>query len=165
MYKHMPRTHFLSIAVLLGAAAASPLASAQCGCPSDKNGTPKAPFGLGLPFPAAPDMAPNPSWQVYEFERDGIRYLQVNDRNGIVRVAVGHIDGTFWVLPIGIDADRVAVAGDAAPAGTPTTLYRSAELQVILDKYGSEDRWLVRTAPPISAPVRSSRVRVQSRSE
>ncbi len=165
MYKHMPRTHFLSIAVLLGAAAASPLASAQCGCPSDKNGTPKAPFGLGLPFPASPDMAPNPSWQVYEFERDGIRYLQVNDRNGIVRVAVGHIDGTFWVLPIGTDADRVAVAGDAAPAGTPTTLYRSAELQVILYKNGSEDRWLVRTAPPISAPVRSSRVRVQSRSE
>ncbi len=164
MYKHMPRTHFLSIAVLLGAAAASPLASAQCGCPSDKNGTPKAPFGLGLPFPAAPDMAPNPAWQVYEFERDGIRYLQVNDRYGIVRVAVGHIDGTFWVLPIGTDADRVAVAGDAVPAGTPTTLYRSGELQVVLYKNGNEDRWLVRTAPPISAPVRS-RVRVQSRSE
>lgn len=167
MYKHTPRTHFLSVAVLLGASMASPLASAQCGCPSDKNGSPKAPFGLGLPFPAAPDMAPNPAWQVYEFERDGIRYLQVNDRFGIVRVAVGHIDGTFWILPIGTDADRAAVAGDAVPAGVPTTLYLSTELQVTLYTNGSEHRWLVRTPPPISsAPaVRATRVRVPSRAE
>jgi len=88
MYKHIPRTHILSIAVLLGAAAASPLASAQCGCPSDKNGAPKAPSGLGLSSPAASDMSPNPSRQVYEFERNGIRYLQVNDQYGAVRVAV-----------------------------------------------------------------------------
>ena len=167
MYKHTPRTHYLSIAVLLGAAVASPLVSAQCGCPSDKNGAPapKAPSGgLGLPFPAAPDMAPDPAWQVYEFERDGIRYLQVNDRQGIVRAVVGHIDSTFWVLPIGSDADRVAVAGDAAPAGIPATLYRSADLQVILYKNGSEDRWLVRKPLPINTPVRT-RVRVPSRSE
>ncbi len=164
MYKNTPRTHFLSIAVLMGASMASPLASAQCGCPSDKNGAPKAPFGLGLPFPDAPDMAPNPAWQVYEFERDGIRYLQVNDRFGIVRVAVGHIGGTFWVLPIGTDADRVAVAGDAVPAGIPTILYSSAELQVTLYRNGNEERWLVRTPMTINAPVRS-RVRVQSRSE
>ncbi len=166
MYKNMPRTHLLSIAVLMGASMASPLASAQCGCPSDKNGAPKAPFGLGLPFPAAPDMAPNPAWQVYEFERDGIRYLQVNDRYGIVRVAVGHIDGTFWVLPIGIDADRVAVAGDAVPAGIPTTLYTSKDLQVILYRNGDEENWSVRR-PPLSinsVPVRP-RVRVPSRSE
>jgi hypothetical protein len=166
MYKSMPRTHFLSIAVLMGAAMASPLASAQCGCPSDKNGAPKAPFGLGLPFPAAPDMAPNPAWQVYEFERDGVRYLQVNDQYGIVRVAVGHIDGMFWVLPIGTDADRVAVAGDAVPAGIPTTLYTSADLQVTLYRSGNEKNWSVRR-PQLSinsVPARS-RVRVATMTE
>lgn len=166
MYKNMPRTHFLSIAVLMGASMASPLASAQCGCPSDKNGAPKAPFGLGLPFPVAPDMAPNPAWQIYEFERDGIKYLQVNDRYGIVRVAVGHIDDTFWVLPIGIDADRVAVNGDAIPAGIPTTLYTSTDLQVVLYTNGDEESWSVRT-PPLSigsVPV-SSGGRASSRTE
>lgn len=164
MHKHTSRTHYLSIAVLLSAAVASPMAGAQCGCPSDKNGSPKAPFGLGLPFPAAPDMAPNPAWQVYEFERDGIRYLQINDRYGIVRVAVGHIDGTFWVLPIGTDADRVAVADAAVPAGIPTTLYRSEDLHVILYTNGSEERWLVRKSLPINTSTRTS-VRVPSRSE
>ncbi len=153
MHKNTPRTHLLPIAVLLGAAMASPLASAQCGCPSDKNGAPKALFGLGLPFPTAPDMAPNPAWQVYEFERDGIRYLQINDSSGSVRVAVGHIDGTFWVLPVGTDADRVAVASDPVPAGTPTTLYRSEELQVVMYVNGTENRWLVRAPLPINAPL------------
>ncbi len=166
MYKSMSRTHFLSIAVLMGASMASPLASAQCGCPSDKNGAPKAQIGLGLPSPAAPDMAPNPAWQVYEFQRDGIRYLQVNDQYGIVRVAVGHIDGMFWVLPIGTDADRVAVAGDAVPAGIPTTLYTSADLQVILYRSGNEENWSVRgpQSPINSVPARS-RVRVLTRTE
>jgi hypothetical protein len=163
MYKHMSCTRFLSIGILLCAAMASPLASAQCGCPSDKNGSPKAPFGLGQSFPAAPDMAPHPAWQVYEFERDGVRYLQVNDRSGTVRAAVGQIDGTFWVLPIGTDADRVAVPGDALPAGQPTTtIYRSETLQIIRYVSGRQDRWLFRV--PNQAPVRS-RSRASSTSE
>lgn len=156
MYKHMSSTRFLSLVVLLGAAMASPLASAQCGCPSDKNGTPKAPFGLGQAFPAAPDMAPNPEWQVYEFERDGVRYLQVNDRFGTVRAAVGRIDGTFWVLPIGVDADRVAVPGDADPAGrSVTTIFRSDDLQILRYVSGSHDRWLFKLLSQSPARSRS----------
>lgn len=135
------------LAAVLGFSAltASPLASAQCGCPSDGHGAPKAATGLGQEFPQAPDLAADAAWQVYEFERDGIRYVQVNDRNGAVRAAAGRIGNTFWAMPIGSDADRVAVQGDAAPTGAPQVLFRSSDVEVVLYRDGSHQRWLIRS--------------------
>ncbi len=137
----------VSLALAFCAMLASPLASACC--PRDGNGSPKAASGLGESFPVATDLAPDAAWQVYEFERDGIRYVQVNDQRGVVRAAVGRIGGTFWVLPIGDDADRVSVPGDSAPSGKIKTIYRSSEVEVLLYQDGTGDRWLVRSSPAV----------------
>jgi hypothetical protein len=159
MLKHSSHPSFLSAAVLLCALVASPLASAGCGCPSDGHGKGKfSGSGLGESFPMSADLAADPAWQVYEFERDGIRYVQVNDKAGRVRAAVGRIDGTFWVLPIGSDADRVSVgaqpqvAGKGLAAGRGVkpvlrsvgkSIYRSNDLEVVLFRNGNQDRWII----------------------
>jgi hypothetical protein len=145
MLKHPSYQSFLSAAALLCALIASPFASAACGCPADIHGAPAlGAAGLGESFPSTADVAPDPAWQVYEFLRDGIRYVQVNDKAGVVRAAVGRIDGTFWVLPIGSDVDRVSVSAQALrPAGS-RLIYRSNEVQVVLYRSGNQDRWIIR---------------------
>lgn len=144
MSMHSFRLSYAAFALLAGAALASPAVSAKCSCPDDGRDSPAASRGLGESFPDAVDLAADPAWQVYEFERDGIRYVQINDSNGTVRAAAGRIGGTAWVMPIGTDADRVAVPGDATPAGIPRVLYRGAEVEVVLYQEGAQSRWLVR---------------------
>jgi hypothetical protein len=151
MLKHSSYLPYLSTAILLCAMMASPFASAKCGCPADGHGAPTLPItpiagtaGLGDAFPATVDVAPDPAWQVYEFARDGVRYVQVNDKAGRVRAAVGRIDDTFWVLPIGADVDRVSIAPAVLSARTGTVVYRSKDLEVVLVRSGSQDRWLIR---------------------
>jgi hypothetical protein len=149
MLKHSSYRRCLSAAVLLCAIIASPFASAGCGCPDDGHVAPVVPptigrSGLGEPFPATVDVAPDPAWQVYEFVRDGIRYVQVNDKAGRVRAAVGRIDGTFWVLPIGSDVDRVSISPLASPPVGSRSIYRSNDVEVVLARSGHEDRWIIR---------------------
>lgn len=134
----------ISITMLFGSMMVVPSAMAECGCPSDGNSKPAATFGLGQAFPQASDLAADPAWQVYEFERDGIRYTQVNDQNGIVRAAAGRIGDTLWVMPMGVDADRVAVPGDAVPVGRPRVLVKRKDVEVLLYQDGSRQRWLIR---------------------
>ena len=154
MLKHSSRPSFLSAAVLLCALVASPFASAACGCPSDGHGNGKfSGSGLGESFPMSADLAADPAWQVYEFERDGVRYVQVNDKAGRVRAAVGRIDGTFWVLPIGSDADRVSIGSQPLGAkkgvkpmlrsNRSKSIYRSNDLEVVLHRNGNQDRWVI----------------------
>lgn len=149
MLTHSPSRLLVSLACAFIGYAVSSDASAKCGCPSDWNGAPQAATGLGQSSPNAADLAPDPAWQVYAFERDGIRYTQVNDQNGTVRAAAGQIGGTFWVMPIGTDADRVAVPGDAVPAGQARVLTQSGEVEVVLYQDGSRQHWLIR-APAVS---------------
>lgn len=120
-------------------------ANAACGCPSDWNTAPKAATGLGQSSPNATDLAPDPAWKVYAFERDGIRYTQINDQNGTVRAAAGQIGNTFWVMPIGTDADRVAVPGDTLPTGQARILTQSGGVEVVLYQDGDRQRWLIRS--------------------
>ncbi len=68
--------------------------------------------GLGQSWPNASDISTSPRWHVYAFQRDGIRYIQVNDLNGKVRAALAVAGNEFLVLPMGSDAARV---------NTPTT--------------------------------------------
>ena len=143
MSTRLSRT-YAALALLACAVVLSPAAWAKCSCPDDGRDTPLASRGLGESFPAAPDLASDPAWQVYEFQRDGIRYVQVNDQTGKVRAAAGRIGGTAWVMPIGADADRVAVPGDASPAGTPRVLYRGSDVEVVLYQDGAQSRWLIR---------------------
>lgn len=130
-------------AVLLTGMMLTPTVSACC--PDGGNGTPVTKSGLGESFPVATDLAVDPAWQVYEFERSGIRYVQVNDRYGVVRAAAGRIGDTVWVLPIGTDADRVMTTEQPAPTGTVKTLYRSEDIEVVLYRTTSGDRWVIQS--------------------
>ena len=111
---------------------ASPFSFAQCGCSDDGHGTPLlGGNSLGQSFPAAGLIAQDTAWQVYEFQRDGVRYLQINDRVGNVRAAIGLIGGTAWVLPMGIDVDRVRVtSGAALPTASARRVFGNGELAV-----------------------------------
>ena len=117
---------------------ASPFAFAQCGCPSDGHGAKLvAGTGLGQAFPAVDPASRNSAWPVYEFQREGVRYVQINDRDGNVRAAIGLIGGMAWVLPMGIDADRVHVAtGNALSAAGARRVFGNAELVIeyVLDR-------------------------------
>ena len=145
MLKYSSHPVLLSAAVLLCAMTASPFVSARCGCPADGHGAPQlGDSGLGESFPVIADGAPDPSWQVYEFERDGVRYVQVNDSIGRVRAAVGRIEDTLWVLPIGSDADRVSITRTALPSGYSQLIYRSNDLELVLVPSANQDRWIVR---------------------
>jgi hypothetical protein len=137
------QTMALRVAMLTVAMLAPTMAWAAC-CPSDDKGAPKAARGLGESTPAATDLAADAAWQIYEFERDGVRYTQVNDSAGTVRAAVGRIGATAWVLPIGRDADRVLLPGDALPAGSARVLLRSKEVEVVLIDNGATQYWWVR---------------------
>jgi hypothetical protein len=137
--------HTLSWSVIglcFGLALSSP-AAAKCGCPDDGHGKPKLETGLGEAFPQAPDLAPDRAWQVYEFERDGIRYVQINDAYGRVRAAVGRIDDTFWVMPIGKDADRVNAYGNGRSIGQTKVLVRNGDLEVVLKMHKGAAYWRI----------------------
>jgi hypothetical protein len=64
------------------------------------------------------------------FVLNGIKYIQVNDRNGNVIGAVGTAGGQFITLPIGRFSQYVSTpqqhsaAVPQASTGTPTTVYR-----------------------------------------
>ena len=118
-------------------------------CPDDGQGAPKkiATTGLGDMYPSSVDLASDPQWQVYEFERDGVSYVQINDANGRVRAAAGRIAGIFWVMPIGNDADRVSLPDDALPAGQSRALYRGRDVEVVLVEGEARPRWVIRTPP------------------
>lgn len=108
---------FLKIPLSLATAgllACAGQAAAQC-CPSGGSGSPIKPAstGLGETAPAATNLSTLPAWSVYEFARDGITYLQVNDAQGRVRAGVGRIAETAWVMPMGIDVDRVSIASSS----------------------------------------------------
>jgi hypothetical protein len=170
MYKQSFNALTLSAAGLLsiGLTASLP-AAAKCGCPDDGHGAPAPPppsttasprsstsvTGLGEAFPRAADLAPHPAWQVYAFERDGIRYVQINDAKGTVRAAVGRIDDTFWVMPIGTDADRVSVSGSAGLERQQSiVLLRSADLEVRLTLYAGQAYWRIGTPSKASETSR-----------
>ncbi len=144
MFNRLSISSLAGMALLTVGGLLSPTAAAKCGCPGDGVGAPAAASGLGQAFPSATDLAPSPAWSVYEFEREGIRYTQINDSSGNVRAAVGRIGDTLWTMPIGTDADRVATQGTAVPAGTPTVLFRSSEVEVVLYLHGAQQNWVVR---------------------
>ncbi|PPT92960.1 hypothetical protein XthCFBP4691_01890 [Xanthomonas theicola] len=68
--------------------------------------------------------------------------MQINDATGDVRTAIGWIDGTRWVMPIGSDADRTTIL----PAGSRadgTTVYNGDGITVLLQTLPQGRTWLV----------------------
>lgn len=57
--------------------------------------------GLGSNWPNTPDVSSNPQFHVYRWVSNGITYIQVNDQAGNVKMAVGKVGTTVFVLPMG----------------------------------------------------------------
>lgn len=113
---------------------------------SDGRDKPAAVTGLGESLPMTPDLSGDPQWQVYAFERDGIRYLQINDGANVARAAIGQIGTTAWVLPIGHDADRVLIQSGTQSPTTGRIVYRDEKFEVVHYRQSNQDRWIVRPA-------------------
>lgn len=86
--------------------------------------------GLGQAWPNASDVSTNPHFHVYRFERDGIRYIQINDLQGNVRAAVASASGATFALPIGVDAQNVAVTTGRSLANLAQAVYQDDGLTV-----------------------------------
>ncbi|QBH01367.1 hypothetical protein [Xanthomonas oryzae] len=132
--------HATAMALGLMGLAASPGAAACC--PGVGHITAAATTGLGASRPATADLSAVATLHAYAFERDGIRYLQVNDPTGDVRTAIGWIEGTYWVMPIGIDADRTRILAAGSRVGG-TVVYDSDRLTLILQRLPSGNTWLI----------------------
>ncbi len=142
------RSRSATLVLISGVLLTTPFVAMAC-CAGDGHSPNQSMSGLGEPFPTSTDLSISSTWSVYEFERDGIRYLQINDKAGNVRAAVGHIPGTFWVLPIGSNADRVAVPGTSVPDsfGAPTSLiYRNSEVEIWRYQSDKGDAWVISSA-------------------
>ncbi|WP_457318794.1 hypothetical protein [Stenotrophomonas sp. P5_B8] len=107
--------------------------AAPC-CSTDPHGSQIAARGLGETAPLALNISQDSTWRAYEFKRDGVWYLQVNDQAGSVRAIIGNIGDTFWTLPGGVDADRVSLPGNnlAIPAGAVReVVYRKPQMLLV----------------------------------
>jgi len=87
--------------------------------------------GLGQSWPNATDVSANPHWHVYVFEKDGVRYVQVNDTNGGVRGAIATAGGQVLVLPIGEDSQNVTTSTTPTSSGTSAeTVYTDGTVTI-----------------------------------
>ncbi|HET6806858.1 MAG TPA: hypothetical protein VFH59_15595 [Frateuria sp.] len=94
--------------------------------------------GLGQAWPNAQDVSASAHWHVYTFANNGLKYVQVNDLYGNVRIAFAAANGQFLVLPMGRDAQRIttpqqsaSVSATAVPlASYAETVYRDSSIQL-----------------------------------
>lgn len=98
--------------------------------------------GLGQSWPNAPDVSASPNWHVYVFERDGVRFIQVNDLNGTVRGAIATANGEFIALPVGADAERIDTSQQPVASSQQApgeTVYRDNAVQLQLTPQSNGD--------------------------
>jgi hypothetical protein len=125
MIEFLPRRAICAGLVVMGLSA-----SAMAATPS---GT-----GLGRAWPNARDVSASTHWHVYSFDNGGVRYVQVNDLHGNVRVAFANVGGQFLVLPMGRDAKRISTPQQRAQTGATAvplssyaeTVYRDGSLRL-----------------------------------
>ncbi|AHG40935.1 hypothetical protein N018_12055 [Pseudomonas syringae CC1557] len=132
------------VAGFIAGLALSTSALAQACCPGDGH-TIAATTGLGQSMPPATNLAVDPSWRVYAFRRDGVEYLQVNDTKGVVRAALGHINETTWVMPIGTDVNRVTITSSAND-NSGTLIYRSGPIAIRVLQAAQGNSWVFTTS-------------------
>lgn len=65
---------------------------------------------LGSPAPSKPNFSASPAWRAYAYDRGNVRFVQINDSNGVLRIVVAVADGNTLILPMGVDADRIHLA-------------------------------------------------------
>lgn len=86
--------------------------------------------GLGQAWPNAADISASPHFHVYAFQKQGVRFLQINDTNGTVRGAIAYADGQMLELPLGQDAEHWLVTDDAATPASGETVYHDDAMTV-----------------------------------
>lgn len=64
-------------------------------------------YELGKPFPHARNQSLVPQWRLYVFEREGVRYFQINDVFGQVHATFAEENGDLLVIPSGTDTATV----------------------------------------------------------
>lgn len=70
--------------------------AAQACCLDGGHGAPAAAAaGLSEALPKARNLALDPAWRIYEFSRDGVTCLQINDATDTVRAAVVRVNDTL----------------------------------------------------------------------
>lgn len=75
--------------------------------------------GLGQSWPNTTDVSTSPRYHVYVFQKQGVRYVQVNDAAGTVRGAIAYTSANSILdLPIGVDAGRWIMPTDNTKANT-----------------------------------------------
>jgi hypothetical protein len=102
--------------------------------------------GLGQSQPAASDVSHHPEWRVYEFQRDGISYYQVNDLAGRVHITIASADGVFWALPVGDVAAQTSLPSWRLkiPSDWPATeVYEAPQFSLVRYGKGNDAVWSV----------------------
>ncbi|MCC4595408.1 hypothetical protein NRY95_05415 [Xanthomonas campestris pv. phormiicola] len=117
--------------------------NASACCPDIGHG-PVASTGLGESAPKAANLSTVADVRIYEFMRDGVTYLQINDATGGVRGAVGRIDSTAWVMPIGSDADRVSILRSTGSV-QGEKVYEAEKISVYLQETSNSRAWIIVT--------------------
>lgn len=111
--------------------------------------------GLGQAWPNAPDLSASPRWHVYAFDRDGVRFVQINDEAGRVRGAFATAGGQFLVLPMGSGATVTASPNAAAPS-TGETVYDDGTVRVTASTASDGTLQLRAALDPCKDPVECS---------
>ncbi|UII59552.1 hypothetical protein LZE81_14720 [Xanthomonas translucens] len=127
--------------LMCSALATTAYAQSSC-CPGGGNGSPIAIRGFGESAPVAKNLSSNASVRIYQFERNGVTYLQINDPTGQVRGAVGRIENTAWVTPMGKDVDRMSIV-ETLDKNRGSVVYDARYFTVQLASTTNGDAWTV----------------------
>ncbi|WP_307753626.1 hypothetical protein [Xanthomonas albilineans] len=121
--------------------------AAQACCPGGIHHAPPAPtVGLGESLPNAQNLSLDPQWRIYEIQRDGVDYLQINDLTGKVRAAVGNVSGVLWVLPMGADVSRVSLPTKGSETKGALPVYQTSAFIVRLIPGSHGNKWEITAA-------------------
>lgn len=123
---------------------------------------------LGESRPAVPDVSRSANWHVYLFTKDGIKYVQINDLSDQVRAAFAAGNGSYLVLPIGSDAERVSTPQQAKAAAISTgeTVYEDGSLRVIgIAQETGGTAWNVQTKSTVTTAATSVTTQTESADE
>lgn len=112
----------------------------------DHHGSEAANYGLGQAFPDVHNQSLHPAWRLYEFERDGISYYQVNDMAGRLHLIVAKAGDAFWSLPAGESGARISLPVWPQlphPTSVPVDVYRDSEFALILHDDSNDAMWSI----------------------
>jgi len=113
-----------------GQTAVTPRAAAGAGTDPIKDGqTFMAASGndLGAVSPTRPDVSIAPGWHAFAYDRQGVRFIQVNDGDGVVRVVIAVSVVGNIALPLGVDASHVTFGPASIGA---TTIYADGVTEI-----------------------------------